>query len=148
MIQLKPEPHEGASKYTTKVRKAGNECNFSNWLAEKMIKYFTIANMLGEELQFEIFQKEHTQDEIIDTCQKKEDIVAQSKIMHGLGRSTENVKHRQRWKNKDYKLKEEAHVVIVGVKLTTTKVSAWQMGEHATIKRNEETLLGGASRNL
>ena len=106
LMQLKPESDEGASKYATKLRKAGDKCDFSNWSAEKMIKCLMIANMLDEELRLKFLQKEHTLDEIIDICQKKEDAVARSKIMHGSGDSAKKVNQgKQRWKNKDDKAK-------------------------------------------
>ena len=80
MMQLKPETGEGASQYATKLRKAGDKCDFSNWTVEKMIKSLMIANMSDEELRLKFLQKEHTLDEIIDTCQKKEDAVARSRV--------------------------------------------------------------------
>ena len=83
MMQLKSEPGEGANQYATKLRKAGDKCDFSNWTVEKTIKSLMIANMSDEELRLKFLQKEHTLDEIIDTCQKKEDAVGRSKIMHG-----------------------------------------------------------------
>ena len=100
MMQLKPETGEGASQYATKLRKAGDKCDFSNWTVEKMIKSLMIANMSDEELRLKFLQKEHTLDEIIDTCQKKEDAVARSKIMHGSGDSAKKIKHQQKYKQK------------------------------------------------
>ena len=100
MMQLKPESGEGASQYATKLRKAGDKCDFSNWNVDKMIKSLMIANMPDEELRLKFLQKEHTLDEIIDTCQRKEDALARSKIMHGSGNSAKKVKHQQKYQQK------------------------------------------------
>ena len=110
MMQLKPETGEGASQYATKLRKAGDKCDFSNWTVEKMIKSLMIANMSDEELRLKFLQKEHTLDEIIDTCQKKEDAVAHSKIMHGSGDSAKKIKHHQKFKQKVDQLKGKSQV--------------------------------------
>ena len=48
MMQMKPEPGEGASQYATKLRKAGDKCDLSNWTVEKMIKNSLIVNMSAE----------------------------------------------------------------------------------------------------
>ena len=100
MMQLKPESGEGASQYATKLRKAGDKCDFSNWSVEKMIKCLMIANMYDEQLRLKFLQKDHTLDEIIDICQKKEDAIAPSKLMNKPNETTKKVNHRQKPKAK------------------------------------------------
>ena len=51
-------------------------------------------------------QKEHTLYEIIDICQKKDDAVTRSKIMHGSGDSAKKVKVSKDGKTKMTKQKE------------------------------------------
>ena len=83
--------------------------------------------------------------------------MAPSKINHGSGDSAKKVKHeKKRQKNKDHKGKEKAqedgnkpdHVLVVGMKLMTTKVSVRQMGELVTIARGRDTFPVSVSRNL
>ena len=51
---------------------------------------------------------------------------------------TKTTKQKERPKRREREQKK-ACVLIVGMKLTTTKVSVPQMGEHATTARNKDT---------
>ena len=96
MMQLKPEEGESANNYATKLRKAGDKCDFSNWNAQKMIKCLMISNMKDEELRLKFLQEEHTLDQILAMCQKKEDAVARSKMMHETNDEAKKVGGKQR----------------------------------------------------
>ena len=60
---------------------------------------------------------------------------------------TKMTKQKVRPKRRERKRKEN-YVLVVGMKLTTTKISVRQMGEHAPTARNKDTLPVNASRNL
>ena len=100
MMQLKPEEGESANNYATKLRKAGDKCDFSNWNAQKMIKCLMISNMKDEELRLKFLQEEHNLDQILAMCQKKEDAVARSKMMHETNDEAKKVGGKQRFKPK------------------------------------------------
>lgn len=57
VMQLKPEEGESANDYATKLRKAGNKCDFSNRNAQKMINCLMISNMKDEELRLKILTR-------------------------------------------------------------------------------------------
>ena len=59
-----------------------------------------IANMQDEELRLKFLQKDHTLDEVIDICQKKEDAMARSKLMNAHGETTKKINHKQKPKPK------------------------------------------------
>ena len=58
-------------------------------LQKKTIKSLVISNMYNEDLRLKFLQKERTLGQILDIAKKKEDAVAQSKVMDGESGNSE-----------------------------------------------------------
>ena len=87
LMKMKPEPSESITNYATRLRRAADKCDFTDWSAEKMIKSLIIRNMQDEDLRLRFLQKERTLDRISDIGRKKEDAVARSKAIDNEPRS-------------------------------------------------------------
>ena len=99
LMKTLPETNESITEYATRLKKAGDKCDFANWTPQKMIKCILISNMADQDLRVKFLEKEHTLEEILDIARKKEDASARNKVMKENKGTGEDMIRKVKYKN-------------------------------------------------
>lgn len=81
LMQTKIKDGENTANYVSRLRKAAERCDFTDWNADKMIKCILISNMIDQDLRLSCLKNEQTLDQIMDKARVKEDATAMNEAM-------------------------------------------------------------------